>query len=494
VEERLIYRRQFVAGPCLVETFRGWDTEEFGEGFYVSIHPELCRARVATGNKEGLCLGDILDPEHPELGNEHVLTRVLDAGENFEQLERATRGLGGRWLVLLRVGQEVRLYPDAGGTRSVFFSEPKEHGGVWVGSQPGLLAALLGLKVDGKLRDRFLGAQYAHSWPMEVTPYRGVRRLTPNHFLDLRTGVACRFWPSEALPRLEVDIAVRLTSRLLHGILASITRRGRVAMPLTGGYDSRVLLSCARKLRAEMEFFTIVVPTTPYYESAIPQRIGKRLGFDVKTLVAEAVDPSFREICRQNVSDMYWERGMILYYAFGHHFPDAVVLSGGLAEIGRCFYYPDGCHPDVVTAEALAVISGYEGNRVAIESFAKWLADVQLRNIALLDLFYWEHRIGNWFSLACTELDTICEVVAPYNCRRLLEALLSVDVAFRRSPYAFFRRICEVEEPALANIPFNESWRDAMAETIGNIVPWRVQNWFRKLRFRAVGLDPEAVG
>src|SRR5215467_12672235 len=116
----LLYNRQFIAGPRPFSPIQSWRSEKFSSHLYVNCHPNLTITRASTDDKEILCLGHILDSYKPALHNSDILRNILSLAETFADFEKSTWPLGGRWLIFIRIGNQVRLYPDAGGLRSAF--------------------------------------------------------------------------------------------------------------------------------------------------------------------------------------------------------------------------------------------------------------------------------------------------------------------------------------------------------------------------------------
>jgi hypothetical protein len=405
----------------------------------------------------------------------------------FGTVEEATASLGGRWLLLVRIGEESRLYPDATGTKSAFYTV-LENGAVWAASQPSLLAEALGVERDEESWRRFHShATNASSWPGEITPYRGVRQLLPNHYLDLRSGDVHRFWPKAPVAPQPLEQAARYVADRLHGAIAATVARGPVAMPLTGGYDSRTLFASAGSLRSTLLFFSIRGFHIPHHDFDLPKALARKFGVQLRIVPPQRYPQEFWDVLQQNVSRMWWDVSEYMMYTFGS-LGVRFVLHGMVSEIARCFYYEDGKHPEYLTPESLANIARYQGHPMAIEAFSKWLAGVPGDSgINTLDLFYWEHRAGNWASMMCTAFDTLVEPIAPYNCRELLETALGVEVAHRRAPYALHREVCRVGAAATLEVPFNTSWLDDIHEAVRRWVPWRVQNAYRQARLRIAG-------
>lgn len=483
-----IHCRQFVLGPQAAEA-RNMVERETGGGLVLSAHSSLMTCRVERVEIRLVLIGHILDPQHPERGDTEVLEHIADDAADFDSLEAVLARHGGRWLLWVLRGRTVRLYPDAAGTKSAFFIVSDDQQ-VWAASQPALLAEALKLARDEPTWRRFHAhPTNASSWPGETTPYPGVRQLLPNHYLDLRTGTTHRFWPKTPVAHRSVEAAASVMADRLHGLMSAAAARGSAATPLTGGYDSRTLFACARDLRSTMRFFSIRGFHLPHHDFSLPKRLARRFDVPMHVVRPQPYSRQFWSTLQHNVGHMWWDAGEYMIYTFGQ-LGVRFVLLGMISEITRCFYYEDGHHPTDLTPERLADLARYQGHPMAVEAFARWLADVPTAmNVNLLDLFYWEHRAGNWASMTCTAFDTVVEPISPYNCRELLEAGLGVDVRFRRSPYALHREICRLAAPATLEVPFNESRLDQLIEAVRGWVPWRIRHAYHKARMRIAGFE-----
>lgn len=494
----LLYRRQFIAGPRPFRYNGTWGSEPFAD-LHVSFHPDLEVTKVSADTAEVLCLGHIFDPDNPLFGNREILTHLIAHAETFAAFEQAVSRFGGRWLLFARLEDQTRLYPDTGGLKPAFYTSPTEQLPRWIASQPSLLTEAFPLRLDRQILDSFLGASYQNSWPGEITPFAGVRQLLPNHYLDLARGVPRRFWPTQPITPVALDTAAERISTTIINLEKSYGARRRLALPLTAGHDSRTLFACASKLQDRVEPFIINDPETDYYDISVPKRLVRKLGGRLKVLRTQPASNTFWDTYRRNTSWMYWDPADNKTFTFGAYADGWFIVTGHVAEVARCFYYKDGNHPERVTAETLAEISGYRANPAAIGSFSAWLNDVPAQTgINILDLLYWEHRVGNWAALSMTGFDTVCDVVSPYNCRELLQTALGVDLAFRCKPYTLFRKICEIAEPRTLSLPFNDSLRQRLANVTKKLIPWRIWRWTYLQRLRLAGLGnytpgPEAL-
>ena len=99
---------------------------------------------------------------------------------------------------------------------------------------------------------------------------------------------------------------------------------------------------------------------------------------------------------------------------------------------------------------------------IASSEFEKWLNEIKTITskfgINILDLFYWEQRIGNWCANFGAELDIAIERFYPFNCRKLLEILLSINKKYRKYPdYTLYKELIK------------QLWSDTLKEPINPI-------------------------
>lgn len=445
-----LHGRQFVAGPDDVE-LPGLGGRASFASFVIRFNEKLPVTTAGRGDVEIALLGHVLDPLRPGRTNAEIVSG-LSHSSTFPALEDAWSGLAGRWAAFVRIGAELRLYPDAAGSKSVF------HSGAWMASQPGLL----GYEPSTAL-DVFPGAT---NWPVGVTPFPGVRQLTPNHYLDLRNQREVRFAPGP-IRSVGLEEAAATIAELLQGTIHAIVRRGSVALPVTAGFDSRALLSAASPWWPDIDMFTVVDDDTPRHDRLIPRRLSRIVGRPIREVVSDRQDDVALNTC-----GLWRDPNESRLAAFEQA---EFVLLGHVSEVLRCFYWKDG-QPRKVTPALLSGLAGFPG---ALESdFASWLDScLDDTDIDLLDLFYWESRAGIWSSLCCTALDGYCDVISPFNCRRLLETGLGVPTHLRCTPYELHRRLCR---PELRMIPFNATCLERLEARTPPWLPWRLRRLLRR--------------
>ena len=108
---------------------------------------------------------------------------------------------------------------------------------------------------DPMLIDFYMNHLQDSRWIGDETYFDGIKHLLPNHYLDINKRKAFRYWPNEAIRRLDLDEAVPMSCLFLQGIMKAIAHRHPAMMAVTGGTDSRTLLAASRGIQDKIYFF-----------------------------------------------------------------------------------------------------------------------------------------------------------------------------------------------------------------------------------------------
>lgn len=488
--ERLRFRRQFLLAPASVEARPGWRCVDVGGGLRLQVHPDLALTRVADGDRSVTLLGELLDPDRPEASNADLTERLLGRLTRAFELHRQTARLGGRWVLLVDDGRERVVLHDACGLRQVCYVRAPS-GETACASQPGLLAEALGLEKDDEAL-AFMATRgdedgYVYWMPGDTTVYRGVRALLPNHQLDLATAEARRFGPGAPPPSIPVGEAVVRAADLMRGLLAAARRRGPLSLPMTAGWDSRLMLALSRDAARDVYCYTIAYPYVPedIADVAVPARLLARLGLEHHLIRFPAdIHPGFKAVQKASTSSVkaaYSADAQALHEVSP---PGRTCVTGDAAEIFKCFYRLPGRGPGEVTARDLCALTLIAEHPFALRAFDDWLAGAAGQPLHLLDLFAWEQVAGRWQADVRAEYDIVQDSLAPLDVRDLLGLLLSVDEAQRRPPaYPFLREL------------LGHLWSDVLAEPVNPPDPVRLRTRVGRLlrRLHLEQLVPERV-
>lgn len=463
----LVRRRQFCLSDSASPQIPNGRHTRVGGAYSVTSHPALEVTHLSAAGRSLTLLGYLLDPEDPSAGNAEILTRLLGRLGRCTDVIVPTYRLAGRWILVAHDGADTIVFHDAAALRGVYYAASSDGEGGYVArcaSEPGLVAQLSGLPLDPEavayLRSRGVDRNdHEVFWmPGDTSPYEGVRALLPNHYLDLRTGRAVRYWPTEPIPEVGFERAVAESVRLLRGQVDAASRRWPLSLSMTAGWDSRLMLALSRSLAPDLFAFTLRYPDqySTFPDIHVPARLLPRLGLRHHVIEYPArVDPGLRDVVRLNcgaVGSAYSADTQALLEA---HPPGRVCITGDIAEVVKAHYRVDGVADADLTAAHLARLLKIGDGPFVLGAVERWLGAARGAAVPLLDLFCWEQMAGRWQARIRADHDTALEVLAPLDSRLLLATMLGVDETRRRRP-----------DFALIAAITRELWPEALQEPI----------------------------
>ncbi len=144
----LLYSGQFILGPCFIEQFTSWKKISINPSIHLTVHPHLSISHSGYQDKSLTLLGFILDPDNPEASDADIVTMLTHQLGDCDGFFEQTYKFGGRWILIVNDGREIRLFNDASGLRQNFYTDTRYISDRWCASQPGILAEILNLEMD----------------------------------------------------------------------------------------------------------------------------------------------------------------------------------------------------------------------------------------------------------------------------------------------------------------------------------------------------------
>lgn len=465
------FRNQYLATTSdrvvLPPGFSGVDLD----GVVVHHHPSLSVAVGRSAGRAVALIGEALDPYEEGATNRAIAERLahdaVDPATLFSALHRYT----GRFVCVLRSSGGSCAVSDAVGLRQIYWSVDER--GLSFSSSETLLLSALGLEPEvGADVQRFLDSpefsRREHAWLGSRGTDARVRKVLPNHYLDVSGGATHRVPVIGRIARVPVTEAVEGAERILAGGYRAMARRYQVAQPLTAGLDSRVLLAASRSVAEAVHYYVFDRSEGEHPDAWVPARLSERLGIRFEVIRPQALRDDFlarfrAEHLRPRILP---KTADIQHHWLNHRSRQWVNVSTIGAEVARHFY---GRAPIGVPTSMLVVLSGYRPTmRFPRAELEAWRRDVERYakelGVPLLDLFYWEQRLGNWGALYPLEQDIAIEEVSLFDNGQLLRVLLGVDPSLRLSPrYTFFEFLIRRMWPEALSVPVNPG-KSAIAE------------------------------
>lgn len=490
ISEKYLFRRQFILGPKFIRSFQKWKKISINKKLFLTIHPDLEVLKVTFKENIIVLLGYILDPYNPSFDNLKIINNIIEKISDADDIFQLIDSKCGRFIFIVKIKDELRIFNDAAGYRQIFYYRD-DTDNLWCASQPSIIAEEFRIRTDPNIVEDFsrlplFNNPVTYWYPGNITLYKDIFHLTPNHYLNLNSGEIKRYWPIKSLKPISIDKAVDRSSKILQGTFESACKRFNLALTVTAGYDCRVLLSACKMVKENIHFITHTHNNLDEdgVDIKIPKEMLRRVG--LKHNIARhsnKVDEDFQILFKRNVtgSKESTERNA---YAFLRYFQnlgiELTVAAGEVGGLGKSFYYLPSFFK--VNGRALAALTGMKGSRTAEKAFGEWLESAHKAvcyGTNILDLLYWEMRLGNWSTLAISSYDIVFESLLPFNCRLLMEYLICVDKKYRLPPNYTHVHLIYRMWPELLEVLINPSF-----EKMENIMEkLRGKQLYQKLRF-----------
>lgn len=406
-----------------------------------------------------LLIGHAYDPFSMQWKEEEILKELMKCLEKNEKplFWEIINYLTGVFVLLFLQGKKVYVIGDASGMQTVYYAQ--KEGKVYVSSHTELIGEQLGLKWDpyiSRLVDYRFFPLLGNSLPGNLTAYKEVRRLVPNHYTVLEPFKITRskrfYTPSDR--KLSVEEAACEVADILHRNLELIVKKwDHPAISMTGGCDSRTTLAAANGLYNRFTYFSYISNEAEQVDARAAHMLCKELGLPHTIYQIPARDEELdgideaREVLFCNCGKLSPNNPndvrKRVYFAENHDFD--IEVKSWASEIGRAYYskrfhgrteFGDKPTPRKCTTLYKFFLNNrklvWETDRVFKEYLKNYFKQDSEKPLAWQEQFFWEFRVPSWNGPVITgEHRYSFDITIPYNNRRLLEALLSVSIEDR---------------------------------------------------------------
>lgn len=492
MDNLLYFRRQFLIANSVIKELQSWEHRLIGD-LHIYAHPDLEVTQKDGPSASIILLGYIFDPAHPTKTNKEIVSDIITKTTTFEDLIRILKTYAGRYAMIYKDRAKFTILHDPLGTREIYYcTQPNR---VICGSQPNFIDEFsepkLGVTLDQNILDFYKNdiklVRNGRLWVGEETYYQGVKHLMPNHYLDIRSLIANRYWPNIRLERIDLNEAVKLSCNYLKGVMNAVTSRYDVMMAVTSGIDSRSLLAASKEVKDKVYYFINKKP--PLNDNSpdirIPSNMFKKINVPFHVHEVEGlVDEEFRKVFLNNTFLSKDLMLPVIYNVYFKNHQNKVNLLG-VGEIVRDYY---GEAPNDLSGYYLAYCLKYKRSRYATTQCEKWLRGVrevaEECNVDIMKLFLWEMLLGNWGAVGNSESDIAIEEFDPYDSHYIYEVMLSVDPKYTKGAVPdLFKALYKEMWPELLEFPFNppDTIRDRIVHFLTKI---GIYKQLKKVKYR----------
>ncbi len=463
-----LHHRQFVVGPEAVRPDAGWRVEPLFGSLLLSHSPGLRVETVQDANGVSWWLLGRAVAAAP--GDDDPVSQL--ARRSGEPVERLYRRWAGRWLLI----GDGAVHPDAGATLGCLYRDAPD-GTTWLSSSPALLNDLPGREPAPTVGPRLLAVSRGMDWyPPPASRFAGISRLLPSQVLavdERRVAPQPRRLLDDTFAGLgQVALMDGIEGVLRTTLAGYAAAGGELWVPLTGGFDSRLVLAAAVTTGAPFTTYTFERPGVAEADLRLPPQLAELVERE-----HVRIRPGRPRANRRALFDLHTaehsievDRELFARGSWDGIPRSALSLRGGIFEVARAFYdhrLPDRLPDDTEAAQALISTMfqfdrfhrGSAAHRDGIRRWVEWVARTPEPGLDWRDRLYLEQTVGGWLASTAQGLDLFaCELAYPANSHILLSGLLQIDRRRRRRG-DHHRDLIARMAPVLLSEPFNPAPR-----------------------------------
>lgn len=430
----------------------------------------LARTSLKSGGQVAV-LGLAVDREGHVIDTSRLRRLAKDHGDPQGLLDYLNDS-AGRYVLIAHTPAFDRVYPDSIGSLGVVFDPETTRAGStvnlvltrdtdWNRAYPLTGNALVG-------PDRF---SFGH------TEDRAVRRLMPNHYLDLRDFSQTRHWPGpdtmhEPSETEEAQVIRQIVQRL-ETVISAIAAHapGQVHLPMSGGLDSRVLLACARPALEHIHLFSHAENSMSRKDVRIATKLAARLGRPLRGIDPirdpehAITDPARLELLNRKhriITGMMSHPARIQHEVLLAHDPGGIFLRGNGSDFLKAVLWRRGVQEyvknrphDPLTGIRMMMLSDKSiiHNPRIQQEYTAWYDTLEgLACDRVYDLMFAEHFLSHSFGNLLYGF-THNFYVCPFSDRRLLAWATSLPPD-RRAALHYNLAIVEWRTPELSDMHY----------------------------------------
>jgi len=477
------HQRQFIIGPSPIKAYPDWQFETVQGVGFLSHCPKLpvCKV-VAQDGCESILIGVAVqtDPSRPS-----PVEELKKPPANVAEL---THNWTGRFALIAN----DFLLTDTAGILGCLYSNKED--GLWVSSS----VALLRTPQTAIFDDRELQLGVGMEWYVApLSRYAGIRRLLPSQQLDLKTGKisAKRLFKQVELTYEQALEQIEETLVTAIAVLAKTSQP--MWLPLTAGFDSRLILAGVVRAGVKIQCYTDWYAGMSRGDLVLPPKLAEVAGFKHVLIRPGKYDGHKESMFAVHTSNGWADRDedLMCHGQWDQFTEDDIILRGAGMEVG-CprasrwhFAAPSENNSKVPPAERILKEYGQDPTGPlmhALEEWRAWTEQTPHPEIDWRDRFYIEQRVGVWASSIEQAMDlSPCNRVYLSDSGRYMSSVLQIPEHIRQDSahqVELIRRMA----PGLLAYPINP--RDPFIRRIPRI-PGAIRRRSRSL-WQAIAQNP----
>lgn len=453
------------------------------DDYKIFSHNNLKVNCFGNGENALIILGDIFDSFKPS-NSINDIGEVLVKSDTFDDLLQNIDTHTGRFVVFTRLNKTFHIVCDFFCQRQVFYWFNNDK--FYASSSDKLLLDSLQLKLEIDDEKRFLSTsnyflKIHEHWFLDETDWdHRLKKILPNYCLNINECEVSRI-PFYASIISDKKAFEKEFLNVLKNSIEAYSKRYKLMLGLTSGYDSRLLLSSSIALKNIIKYFTFSRKDVYVKRDvAIAKKLSEKFDLNYNEIVVKNLSQEFKaEFESQFLVPRILDKTKNIQWYKEQALEKTANISGFGGELVRGFYSEEYFK----NIESICKEIEYESNQLNKNAISYWLKNAGIyakkNQLLVSDLFYLEVRLGKWGNKMVHELGIASvEEFTPYNNRYLMFSLLLNYNADERKTITL--NLLEQSLEGITKIPINpKTWKD----TVKRIIFYKYyKEWIQKIK------------
>lgn len=422
-----------------------WVTKAIQYGWYLHHSPDLMIEEVKGE------LGDIfiIGLATKTIDIDILPAQSIAKAKSHSEVFKCVQDWGGRWAVIV----DGIVLSDVSTLRGLYYNNDK------VASLP----QLINNNSDPSTSLVNFKSGYFNWQLAPVTRYDNVKKVLTNQYLSLQSGKVTPLF-NQSISYLSLsnytEVYDKLAARLENEILY-LSKNYNVNVALSGGFDSRLIFSVAKKVLANrVKTYTQYYPSIKSADTIIPKALDPNNNLIMPRKLDTERQNRFDEFNGWHVKDadrQFYARGQ-----WDSFTANDVCIRGGVLELAGI----SGAHlegrikpfksPEYDAKTVLYSLKNYDDLQMkSLEAYFSFYYEHEL-NFNYLKRFYLDQRIGGWLSYIESGLDLVeAHSIHLGNSANTIALMLQIPLEMMQIK-GFHIDYIKVNNPSALKLPFNK--------------------------------------
>lgn len=328
----------------------------------------------------------------------NLAEEIVETCNNIQDVVEYEKHLGGKYILLFKIDGKYYMQGDATCSIPIFYNTDDEF---LCSSNFRYIAQMKGYCADSEYDVIRKSGDISQAMPYDITVYREIKQLIPNHYLNINKQTAVRFVNSTKEQKaVSVEEATRTVAPMIDNLLALYLSKYKIYCPITAGRDSRVVLSFLMKSKADFSCYTIkhIEHNENTQDITVPIELCKSVNIEHRMIEDVTVSDELKnEMDNLLGEDGYSLRTLRIAKTINDYFGDGAIINGDIiGQVGKCSLHRD--IPSCFATPRYFRCKLHNYSKEAKEQLCLWLDEIKEsgEKVNTFDLFSIENRMGRW--------------------------------------------------------------------------------------------------